>query len=337
MLTVQEDGRTVVIDGNLQLAAIRASCDPAVWKKVKDDSQETRGLQAAARDPVVQTLMMPSRDQAMRARISRQRNGDTMWTRNAHAHHYRELLLAGRPIQEIDWMYSRTDRMTGPYRIHNMVNALNFLEQVNRESEHPWQQGWQFSKLPAVLDLPNVRKTLGLAKPEEYRPDEPPLRGKKSRAEAQELMKILLGSPRGSGEHDHAKFRSDSDISRLDDLYGDRKALENLKSRWVYSVHSAHSLLRGRHDGYEARTKLETLHTIAARNLREMKEDPAGPIAAPGDIHLADTTYELHQDESVQYRVRLISKDPRRDQPVQQKLQEVLKNYDDRTCLVELE
>ena len=335
MLAVRQEGRTVVIDGNRRLAALLACHNHRIWDLAARESSMTGNAQPRQGDPEEEIIMFDSRDEAMRARIRRQTASGSMWSRMAHASHCRNLLMAGMEIPEINRIYGRQRSQTHQNGIRHMVNALNALEQVNLSVEHTWTRPWHYQALQEALFLPSVRQHLELQAPGEYGPEEPPLREERI-LEAVELMRVLNGSPLESRENLLRKVKEEQDIRKLGEIYEDPRALEMLKDPRFHSVDQVQSFMSCRNDYHQAKNKLEVLHRMAERELARMKEDPDAPVRVPGDIHLANTTYEVHNDGSVQYRVQLVSRDPRRDEPLRAVLQEFLEVYDQRTCLVDL-
>ena len=280
MLAVRQEGRTVVIDGNRRLAALLACHNHRIWDLAARESSMTGNAQPRQGDPEEEIIMFDSRDEAMRARIRRQTASGSMWSRMAHASHCRNLLMAGMEIPEINRIYGRQRSQTQQNGIHHMVNALNALnalEQVNISVEHPWTRPWHYQALQEALFLPSVRRHLELRAPEEYGPDEPPLR-EESIPETVELVRVLNGSPLGSKENLPRKIREEQDFWKLGEIYEDPRALEMLKNPQFHNVDQVHSFMSCRNDYHQAK---EQAGSPARDGPTRVGQDEGGP-GCPG-------------------------------------------------------
>ncbi len=335
MLTIQEDSRTIVVDGNCQLAALQACHDPQLFEKIRDHSAATKKAASLTGDPPVETVPMPSREEAMRVRIKRQANTTGMWSRMAQAHHFRQLLQDGWTRERIQDLYGyhNHSRESGR-RILRMVNGLNLMEQISQASPAPWNRNWHYSRLTDAVNRPSIQGFLGLGEPDEYGPNEPPLRNGKVQ-EGLNLMTILNGSPPNSGEFQQAMVSSDEDLRLLEEICQKPQNTRLLQDRRFLSLREIHRTTNNRNSARSIESSVQHIHELASRILRELKDMPEGPVDTPGDICIANTTCEIHQDGSTQYRVRVMSANPLRDGPALALLQKELRKYDRRTVVVQ--
>ena len=338
MLGLPENGRTTVIDGNRQLAALRVLNDPDTFAAT--DAHQTLDMKwddlpRPEDEPSAEVILMDSRQEAMRVRIRRQRTQGDLWGSLAHASHYRELLRTGMLEQEIYRLYEYGRIMPEQARVAPKINALTILEQLNEGRETPWTRSSQFQKLDEALRIPEVRKHLGLKEAAKYGPEDRPLT-KRNLESAEKLMVWLNGSRDPESGKREPMFRDRQDITLLREICTDPKALELMDTGRFHSARSILSHRSGGRSHWEIKHNLESLEGRARNHLKEMKEDPLSPVLMPGDICVAGASYEMHRDDTVQYRVRLMSADPIRDEPVRAALQQALRQYDDLKCAVEL-
>lgn len=336
LLAVREDGETVVIDGNRQLAAVMALGDPSIFEEA--DTHEVTGRVKLEPEPpeTVAAVIMESRWEAMRVRIRREKGARSIWGHLAHARHYRELLREGRSPGEINELYGYDGWLHGAMSVHRKVETLLAMDQVNEDRERPWDGPASFQRLERALRLPAVRGFLEMGFMDSRPPD---LEGRPVPEEklgrAAQLMLWIQGSARDSGELVQPRFDLPGDENLLERVCSDDRALELMERSPRLSGGQVMAHLSGREDR-EARTRLQALEALARQHLEEMRSDPGDRLEVPGDIHLSDVTYELHLDGALQLRALLVSREPERDEAVRAELQRRLREVDGQKCAVHL-
>ena len=311
MLGVEEpDGIITVVDGNRRLAAVHISHNRAKWEAagIKPESEvkthteaETSTLQENREQDV---LLFNSWDEAHAVQVRKHRHSSGHWSGYASALDFRRMLQAGSTHGEIGEIYSVGGTSLTKNRIDHMVNSLEILEHVNRRTQHPWNQPYQFVRLLKALEMPNIAMRLGISAQETQKPRA----GWKLDEEQTKAVITLMTILSGNEEHKdkrHGKVTSDADIAQLNDVYENDAAIEQLLSKKGRSIGSVRNRMRGHRDMWEIKKDLEIIHATACKEMKTLKEQCPRLVTHAADLHVGHTSFSVYNDQSIQYSVHL--------------------------------
>ena len=333
LLAIETEGRITVVDGNRRLAALIITHDQAVWDQVNASiycRNITKPLNAVAEATVV---IMDSWDEIHRLRIRKHRATRSTWSSLATAHDHRRMLLAGYTYEDIGKFYNFGKLHRSSARTAEMVCALNLLEQLNAGQPEPWDQPDQYHNLLQAVRMHYIRARLGIEDPTSYAPDQKPL-DDEGLARAAVLMAQLCGT-----NSVQPKIRNDTerDIEYLDEIYGDPDARQRLEQYPFETVRSVRNRMRGHEDLWEVKRSLEILQGMAVRELKELKDSGPELIPNPGSIHIAHSTYCIHNDQSSQYSVNLTGSETEQHRRAGIELQKILRSQGFTECQVNVQ
>ena len=329
------DGLTVV-DGNLRLFAIRTLADPPFAARVRQLAPTLNPPhiddETAAAIRSVTVAEFATWDEAYPIRLHRQSLTGRRWqSPYTSAHDFRRLSEQQVPRDRIAAWYHLHLHV-----IHQQIQALNVFQQLGLPDPPDWRRRHEFSTLSNALEMPNVRRHLGITDPAEAENRQPPLADDQAIQRARQLLTILHGDDASvqNGRHPAIGYR-DGSMDALNRIYGDPKALDRLLGSPTSSVHDITRWMDGIPDPYRIRDISAAIHAIATRQLKSLKDEQPEIIPHPGDVSVARTAYSTYNDGSAQYIVTLLSRTPELHQHVPAALRELItaEGYD---CYVEI-
>ena len=216
LLTAREEGRTVVLDGNRRLAAVRIALGgdhgrgPTPERAQGARSEELRSLPA----------VMTTREEAWRPILYEHTRGSAGWTSDARSMLVREVLDGGVSLADVsaqmDDRHGVMARLAQHSRIMEQVQAAGTLDR--EDPGHNYSSVW----LLQAIGHQGIREFLGLPRNQRETGDIPPDRMER----AVELLDWLFGNSRSGAE---PAVRRDGDIGKLDRVLQDEDSLAELR------------------------------------------------------------------------------------------------------------
>ncbi len=223
IIVASEKGKTVVIEGNRRLAAVKVLLNPSLAKKNGWDVPElTREDREALKSlPAIQA----TREESWRYLGFKHVNGPAKWSSYAKAKYISEVHRNyDIPLEKI------ADQIGDRHRtVQRLYRGLMVLEQAEREKvydrEDRFRERLAFSHLYTGLDYDGISSFISL-KPEDEETDRPVPRAKVK--QLGELCVWLYGSKKAN--QPPAVESQNPDLRRLNAVLGSREAVAALRS-----------------------------------------------------------------------------------------------------------
>ena len=222
LIITEEHGKTVVIEGNRRLAAVRVLLDPSVL------SSEVAGVPQLSDDAKEQLRRLPtisgSREDAWRYIGFKHVNGPARWSSYAKSEYItRVYRLYHVPLEEIAHQIGDTHKT-----VQRLFRGMMVLTQAGQwkvfSRDDRWRNHFSFSHLYTGLDYPGIGSFLGLSDASEEDPSPVPADKK---AELEQLCRWLYGSKR---ESTRPVIESQNpDLKQLNAVLTDKAALAALR------------------------------------------------------------------------------------------------------------
>ena len=324
MLGVWQGSGVTIVDGNRRLAALKVAYTQKGWDAINAEDEFNGRLVHGKRihpregmdaplggDPAQGVILMHSWDDAHRLQIKRHQADRTHWGWLATALDARRMQNNGMTVDEVTDVYMPGDsrqKISWTVYIAKLLTGLNVRDQVDPYGEllssvgvHQFSVEYQFTALVRALSLPNIRQHLGLGDES----GEVLSLKRDSWGAASTLMEQICGKDRVV----HSTGEGSADLKRLDDVYGDQKALSRLLEHPNYGLDAVWNRMQGHESTWDTKQRLESLHGAGVRLMGELKDEQEDLIPDANSLNVSHASFTLNNDGSGQYTLHLLGDD----------------------------